>query len=467
MAAPLSPTKLLICPSCKARLPQGDLQAGQKCRCGRCGKILVVPGKQSPPKPPTQPKLFGFACRVCETRLTARTTDVGKKLRCPDCHAKNEIPKPPKPPRPKQTPEAMHGQQYGLWGVDEAPSNEELLARQPKFYPVYCRACNTLMHAQQKQVGQLLSCPDCGVQTEVPPPPAEETRPSNIVPDGEEYQLEEPEIDLEVFEQPAEPPRPTEKPKKTLRDELQEEYGKRPELPRVPLLQGVLKMFLRNPIPIWWLGLCFAAELMTVLFLLGAAMIGVPYGPLFSLWCFVGAAGCGFLFFTGLAAMLMAILVDSSEGNDKLYHPPDVNLIEWFGPAIYLVIALAVTAAPGILIGGAIGFATIGSSVGMFVLLPIVVLSMLEIGSPIGVLSPRVLASLVRRPLHWIAFYIVAGVLEVGFFFAALFMVVMPILLLAFFPVWITGNMLYFRLLGRLGWWLGESLAIAEPKPSE
>ena len=34
----------------------------------------------------------------------------------------------PKKTRPKQTPPAMHGEQYGVWGVDEAPLPAELAA---------------------------------------------------------------------------------------------------------------------------------------------------------------------------------------------------------------------------------------------------------------------------------------------------------------------------------------------------
>jgi len=83
----------------------------------------------------------------------------------------------------------MHGQQYGLWGVDEAPMPKEIAARQPKFYPVWCRVCDTLMHAQAKQVGDKLTCPDCGAKTLFKKLPVEKEVESALVAEGEEYQL--------------------------------------------------------------------------------------------------------------------------------------------------------------------------------------------------------------------------------------------------------------------------------------
>ena len=216
MSASLSPTKILIGPGCRSGLPAENLRPGQKCRCGRCGKLLVVPGAKKKRPTAAKPKSFSFGCRVCETRLVALTTNVGKRVVCPDCGAKNEIPEPPQP-KPKQTPQAMFGQQYGVWDVDEAPSSAELQARQPKFYPVYCRVCDTLMYGQEKQVGRPLTCPDCSAKTMVPPPPVVEPKTSALVPEGEEYQLEEPEVDLSAIDTPLPTPEPEEKPKKTVR----------------------------------------------------------------------------------------------------------------------------------------------------------------------------------------------------------------------------------------------------------
>ena len=135
MPTPLSPTKLMKCDGCQAVLPIGDAKAGQKCRCGQCGKVLVVPGGRGKRAQAAQSKPLGFNCLLCDSRITVRVSDAGRKARCTDCGRINIVPKPPKP-KPKQTPAAMHGQQEERWDVDQAPDNAELLARQPKFFPV-------------------------------------------------------------------------------------------------------------------------------------------------------------------------------------------------------------------------------------------------------------------------------------------------------------------------------------------
>lgn len=465
MAAPLSPTKLLVCPNCEARLPAADLRPGQKCRCGKCGKLLRVPGDDDDPGPPTpEPQTFGFNCRVCDTRLVALSTNVGKKVRCPDCGARNDIPHPPKP-EVKQTPDAMFGQQYGLWNLDDAPSTDDLLAQQPKLLPVHCRVCDTLMYAQEKQVGHALTCPDCGAKTRVSPPRKEKPKQSVLVPDGEEYQLEEPEIDLDVFDTPEfEPePEPEEPRRKTHREELKEEFGERPELPAIPLVQGVGKVFFRLPLPGWWLGLSFVGTISAVLLAVGlGGAIGSEFAALFAVSCVASGAILGALTFLAFATLLFAILTDSAEGNDKLYNAPDFNPIEWFGGGIYVALAIAMSCMPGALIGGLAGDKVLGALISEFLLYPIVLMSMLEIGSPIGVLSPRILLSVVLRPLHWLFFYVVTAAIGVPMFYGlSLLPQRLEVFVLAV-PVVLALEMLYFRLLGRLAWWLSESLPAEE-----
>ena len=465
MAAPLSPTKLLVCPGCQAKLPAENLLPGQKCRCGNCGKLLVVPGEKESPPTVSQPELFGFGCRVCETRLIARKTDVGKHLRCPDCGARNEVPRPLKP-EIKKTPEAMFGEQYGVWGIDDSPTTEDLKAHQPFFFPVYCRVCDTLMHARLKQVGQSLTCPDCGAKTQVPPPLEQRPKESVLVPDGEEYQLEEPEIDMEVFDESEPKPEPIAEPKKSHREELREEFGERPKLPTFPLIQGVGKMFFRMPLPAWWLGISAASCFAIFLLFLAVGSFSSSYGAISGLFCVAAAGVICMLAFLALSALCVAIITDTSEGSDKLYNAPDANVIEWFGAGFYVGMAMLVSAIPGALIGDRVGLRYEGATIAFYVLFPIVLLSMLEIGSPFGVLSPKLLASLVSRPVHWLAFYLITGTMTATVYVGLAFLPPWPLLFLLFVPLLLGLELLYYRLLGRLAWWLAESLPAPEP-PAE
>ena len=64
-------------------------------------------------------------CRVCQTLMYGRLDQVGKPIKCPDCGAQTIVLPPPQPVKPKKQPAALEGEQYELWGVDEAPSVAE------------------------------------------------------------------------------------------------------------------------------------------------------------------------------------------------------------------------------------------------------------------------------------------------------------------------------------------------------
>ncbi len=473
MSTPLSPTKLFQCDGCGATLPLDATQIGKKCRCGQCGKILVVPGFEpeeefsAAPQAAPVPETVGFYCRVCDTRLVAHTKDVGKNAKCPDCGAKNVVPPPPKT-RPKRPPRAMHGEQYGLWGVDEAPLPSELSARQPKFYPVYCRVCDTLMQAHVKLVGTNLTCPDCGAKTAVPPPPLEITRPSVLVPEGEEYQL-----DAESLPPPWPVTAPTSTvtsaPQPTLREELIEQYGwfgDRPKLPRVPLVTGVFRMLLRAPVYAWWLGISFFG---TGAFLLGQAIESNldGYGAIMAVFLLAAVCIVGTLLFGAVSALCCSILKDSSEGLDKLYGAPTTSVIDWFGDAFYLALAIAVSLIPGGTVGALLHRGPEGMVAGSLVFFPIFLLSMLESGSPVIIFSPRLLSSLVRRPAPWLLFYLETGLIAAGCVLAGMITSIDSV------PAWLAPPLLlatvlvYFRLLGRLAWWLAELMPAEESEEED
>ena len=131
MSASLSPTRIFKCDGCHAVLPYDPTRAGQKCRCGQCGKILIVPVAhevEAPPStPPASPPYIEFWCHVCDTRLVAHAADAGRKAKCFDCGAINRVPRP-KPVVKPHEPAALHGQRYGIWEVHKAPAPDQLPA---------------------------------------------------------------------------------------------------------------------------------------------------------------------------------------------------------------------------------------------------------------------------------------------------------------------------------------------------
>lgn len=468
MASSLSPTRLFTCTACGATLPVGEEQIGKKCRCGRCGWVSVITAEA-----PVQPNVAAeeqiaadriripFFCRVCDTRMVALGKHIGRKAKCPDCGAITRVPPPPPTPRDR-TPQAMHGQQYGLWGVENAPTPAELAARQPKFFPVWCRVCDTLMHARPEQVGKKLQCPDCGAKTTIVAPPPPKPKKSALVPDGQEYQIDKTQ---------APPPRPQQQFFSPVREQetvemkeeeaIRHERRDRPKMPALPTLRHLSPMLLRSPVPIWglWITACLTISALLIVIAqtvsLLAAVICVP-----PIMC------CAALGFGSAAAIYLAVLTESSEGNDRLYNPPSVMFLDWMGDIFYLIAPAMLAMAPWWLLCRVLEqeltFVQQGviQAVGWLFTFPLLLLSSLENGSPLEPFSPKIFGSVLRRPGHWLLLVLQSLVIAGGalLFFAKL-LTIEPWLGLLIVPTLVVGGFLYFRILGRFAWWLAESLA--------
>lgn len=369
------------------------------------------------------------------------------------------VPQPPQP-KPKQTPAAMHGEQYEMWDAGEAPDNAELLAKQPKFFPVYCQVCNTLMHAQPNQVGSQLTCPDCGGSTRVRQPPVEKEKGSALVQDGEEYQLDESE---------QLPERPDYVPYQIRQMEERNEYEAKLEerpyednaLPPNPLIEGVWSMLGRTPLPASIFAFSFA--LLLEAWFLSNAMANVDGMALMIVLVAYGTTAVfGFLILLGVSAMWLAVLKESSEGNNKLYDPPGMMFLDWVGESFYVVFATAIAIAPGMLVWRFVPnlpewAGPAAALVSWMALFPMFLLSQLQNGTPLEFFSPRLGSSIGKCPGPWLLFYaesvlVVGGCVGavIGLQMTSPWLVVVSVLLVSL------ASFLYFRLLGRLAWWLAE-----------
>ncbi|MGI9429227.1 MAG: hypothetical protein ACR2NM_11260 [Bythopirellula sp.] len=462
----LSPTRLFTCTACGAVLPIGAEQLGKKCRCGRCGKVSLVTeaaAQREKPDPALEQPIY-FFCRVCDTRLGARVKDKGRKAKCPDCGALTRVPPPPKP-KPPKTPKAMHGQQYATWKVDEAPKPEEIAARQPQYFPVWCRVCDTLMHATPQQVGKKLICPDCGAKSDIKQPPPPKPKQSPLVPDGQEYQLDA---------EPAPPSRPdlqflpaspgSEKTQPEL-PPIREERKPRPKPPLMPTVQGIALMLVRTPVLSWFLSI--SAIGMTA----GAFMIFVTtLNFIASIPFFVAAGITTVLCLVSLAAICLAVFTESAEGNDRLHSPPSPIFLDWVADVFYLVMPAVLAIVPWAMLCKVFEQNLLAEQRGILLMMgwlgtfPLLLLSSLENGSALEPFSPRIFASVTSRPGHWMLFVIqtaaVAWAAQAGV--ERLLAAESSLVGLLVIPLIVATALLYFRILGRFAWWLAESLATIE-----
>ncbi len=234
-------------------------------------------------------------------------------------------------------------------------------------------------------------------------------------------------------------------------------------MPRWPLATRIIPFLVSCGVPARWLALSAPIYLILGLIWL-AAVAGHPLAA-------VPLAVIALITFTvwlaALSAVIMTIVVESSEGNDEIHHWPAAVMSEWVGEFFYVLFACLVSPLPGWLLGRyvmqdqpAATLLFVGSLVVSF---PIILLSQLDVGSAFGVASPRVIASLVRLPLTWLMFYSEIALL-VAFCVGATIAVelILPILGYALVPFYIAAILLAARILGRLAWKLAESMPSRE-----
>jgi hypothetical protein len=445
------------------------------------------------PKPPTT---VTFPCELCETRLTASVVDVGKEMKCPDCGRRNVIPAPTIAAAPK-VPAAMGGDQYGLWDFDVAPG--DVAAKTPTLHPVECDLCQTLMYATDAQVGKKLKCPDCGTLTLAHARAPVKPRGPVIVPDGDEYQLDEASapiarpayVPLEmrgvkwkredqregkgedaeetgVRDSTAASDESREAPRGVIDPRLQRDGAPagRPRMPRVPLVQGVWRMLLTVEVLVRWVSLSIVLTVAGWFLSWVASAMGA--GVFLAIPMF--ATGCvfsGIWLISALPAGL-AIVTESSEGNDQLHDPPNLISFE-FVQAFFVAIAAAVSMVPAgltfkipttwppeahLALAAAVWLACF----------PIALLSNLEQSSAFAVFSPRLASSVFRCLGPWLLFYLESLLLAAMAGAAILAILAGPPTLMFALPwVGVAALLVYMRLLGRLAWWLAETM----PEPAD
>jgi DNA-directed RNA polymerase subunit M/transcription elongation factor TFIIS len=478
------PTQTIVrtaCPSCKAQYDFPESMAGQHGKCAKCGAAFIVPAPAPPkaaPKPPADdaPQYIGVDCHLCGTRMYGGPDQVGKKLKCPDCGALTVLPPPP-PSKQKNIPAALEGDQYELWEPDVKPS--EVFAHQPKYIAVACNRCGTIMYATERQVGQTIDCPDCGRSEVVHRPAAPKKKRSPLAGDAETPVLDpnaapgerpsalSPEQRRRIYEEErdSEYGRALEKSRRTGKPMEVDVHG-RPILPRWPLFTGIITFLFSTGIPIRIVGLAaaFYCSVNIVLYGIAMAMSG-GLGAVGGMCLFALGAGLTMIFASIACSCFLTVVAESSEGVKEIQSWP--GLLDWFGSFFAFAVAAIMSAFPGWAIGhfvphdGLVLTLVIAGSV--LVSFPVIVLSQLDIGSVWGVLSPRVLKSMLQCPFSWLTFLVQTAAIAAAWIAASLFALGFgfnPLIVAA--PLGTIGLFLYARLLGRLGWRLAEAM----PEPT-
>jgi hypothetical protein len=187
---------------------------------------------------------------------------------------------------------------------------------------------------------------------------------------------------------------------------------------------------------------------------------------------------CGALALTAwvyvASAYGMTILRATSGGADAIQDWPNLLALEDAGQCLYVLNGLFLAVLPGVLaarLWSRIAVPTVWAVVvgGIALLFPVLLLSMLVANSSAHLLSLRVCKSLLHGGIAWIGFYlttIAAGVAVVALEIALWRHTGWATDVAVTGPVIAVGWMVYFRLAGRLGWFMSFRMGGSVVRPS-
>jgi DNA-directed RNA polymerase subunit RPC12/RpoP len=442
------------CRVCGTRLVATEEQVGSQIECPDCGTTATVPPPQEKPARPTPPavspddiypiyegegqpppsdetvygRYVAVVCCECRTRMLAREDQVGRRLICPDCGSATVVPPPQEKPA-----EAWSGPSEIYATCDDIGQPAPGSVAYQEHYPFKCPTCLTRLHATPDQAGREIACPDCAKPIRIPPPPnrpappdlADEPAMGDLL--AETYDLglpiKPPPVVVPGFRSAEDrPPRPPEALPQADVDAVPTSSGRLapvrpPDRAKRRTWDGKRLGFLFDPgVRLCWL--FSTVGLAAILALLGEAshLIAVADPRTYFIgMMYIAISGLLGLFgFVILAPYLLAILHDTAAGCDRIENWPDDVYHDWLLHGVNFVVpaALAVLAGEGLdrLLTPAGAPPWLGVGLAMFFLFPVLLLSVLETGSPFVPWSTPVWRSLVADWPAWILFYGAASI---------------------------------------------------------
>ncbi|MGO9112059.1 MAG: hypothetical protein ACLP9L_22770 [Thermoguttaceae bacterium] len=482
-AADTEPEIAFECLICRTRMTAPKGQVGQQIACPDCRTPVTVPAKFEPRRrkqaaplddyalcedydpaspPDRQPEYLAVYCRRCGTLMQIAPDQVGSEVTCPDCRTA-EVLQPPTLYDKRDT--SLTTESYEVHEEIGQPPPESVAYQEHVGFA--CR-CGTRLQAPVAEVGQQRTCPDCGRSVTVPSPRRKRPKPDPTKEVEGQYDTQRRTADQREESAPYRPPMWFASRFRQMLDEHGQLLPQRPP-PRWPLVSGVFTFPWHRSNLVKWLLLSIAAMLIAAMGLFGWSLgrgIGAGEGigaaaPVVLSMLFQLLAGCLGVCWAGVFFVnLLAILGDTAAGADDVGHWPNpAAFVEWAGSTFFVINSLTL----GVLLGKGLGwlldraalpgtYAMVGVPV---VLFPLLLLSMLEVNSPLVPLSKAVCRSLVRNWRAWIGFYMeailllaVTGGIAIAAMLPGSLLLAVPLVALTM----VASSMIYFRLLGRLAW---------------
>lgn len=451
-----------------------------------------MPPKSLPKKPPG----FRVQCFRCGSLLYAKLDQVGSTLKCHDCHSENIV----KPPRQEDLQKADDGptlddaEDFALSPTFERPKFAAIEIPRPpadadenefsnKPPPVKSTqstnspAVKTGVDAAMVELFSLHDAPTTGSATTTSPANAAPFKPPPTSPPSPA--LHPPSALPPIGSTPSKPPR-IRMHAESYGDELWSAPTdtSRPAFERGPFVVGIVEFLFYPGTLVRWLTLVALASLPIAVLEMTSATVG-EFGSLFSgsavtLLFFAAVLGIPWLAVFGAHAM--AIVADTGSGRDAIEEWPLGGFIPR-GNLLYLPISFVAGMLPGLLVFALYYLSREAASIRG----PLMLLVSAMLFTPLAWL-PMLLEKSLQGPFHsqtfwqsfrfsgdgWFVFYfevlllclIAAGGMSLWSYGSVILAPLSALLL-------VTPLILYFRLVGRMLWYIDPNMAPPLPEATK
>jgi len=275
-----------------------------------------------------------------------------------------------------------------------------------------CGVCQTRVYATYGQIGQSMECPDCFTQNLVKEPPKTSKPTSPTMVTGMGYEME-PVREIQIIKSRGDDL--MDKAEREVEQELEDE----PKLPERPFLHGVFSYpFHLNVLPI------IVGMVLAWAFSLGIIKFGLELQG-------HAAAVAPFLMAGGAVALLLAlfssvvtlqkVLENTSNGDDETDIRPEGGMFaitDWIVDGMPIMASFFVSFAPGCAIVNALQLGPeyfLLAAFAAYFVFPVVLISMMENATILGIYSKPVLGSLREISGTWVKFYALSFLLFAPF----------------------------------------------------
>ncbi|MDR1383622.1 MAG: hypothetical protein LBJ67_07235 [Planctomycetaceae bacterium] len=477
------------CPVCNALLYARDEQIGTSLKCPDCYRDVPIRGRpekpvketfqakvyegssvyqlQSESRLPPDTQLVPVVCAICHTRMYATIDQIGQEKECPDCGKMNRV-VAVREEELKTVGEIFPS--VSAYGVTEAIPNPTM--RVNVDYRTVDDAIVQRKPSPTDNIGVDFSNLDPIAMAEKIRENKEKRKKKKRKKQEDEFDEDDALTQAEKIETRA---------KKNKKDKPIITYA-RPKLPKRPLTQGFWKIF---SYPLFWMRMILATMVFVIVSPLVANMI-IEYAPRIGELAGGGVGGVVvylfmFIFFwllmiwggSYLSQMCLAVTISTANGSDEVDDWGGFAPLSALLSLMTLVGALLVSWIPVIFWNAALTILKSETSVprymflicaGLtFFLFPLSLMRILE-GFEQHIFKSHVFWSLRLTPFTWLRFYLLSILCYIipAFLFVVMFMANSPTLVsvasvgLAFcLPFFL---FCYFRLFGRLGWTIEETI---------